>query len=132
MPLAAHGVAAAGAFFRIEQDPDATARRARQFYLDAMQHAPGMGWGGPAKGAHPAKPRNLPTQSFVHLDDLDDIAEREAELERRGVIWRAKIAAFEARGARLRAYRAAVLFGGPRPHPVFLRRYSPGQEKPGR
>ena len=32
----------------------------------------GRGWG-PAKGAHPPKPRNLPTQSFVHLDDLDDL-----------------------------------------------------------
>jgi|ERR1035437_41980 hypothetical protein len=103
-----------------------SARRVRQFCSDAM-HDPDMGgWGGPAKGAHPAKPRNLPTQSFVRLDDLDDLAEREAEFERLGVIWRAKGRAFEARCERLRAYRAAVIWRNPqRPQPAFVRRASP-------
>lgn len=60
------------------------------------------------------------------------LADREAELERRSVIWRAKGRAFEARRARLLAYRQAVLFGGRRPAPTFIRRFSPGQEKPRR
>jgi hypothetical protein len=110
----------------------ATARRERQFCLDAMHNWDTGGWGGPAKGAHPPKPRTLPQVTFVHPDDLDDIAEREAVARVQCEVFRAKGRAFDARRARLLAYREAVLFGGPRGQPVFIRRYSPGQEKPKR
>ena len=39
----------------------------------------------------------------MDLDALADLAEREAELERRSVVWRARGRAFEARRARLLA-----------------------------
>jgi hypothetical protein len=79
----------------------------------AYAYASGMGWGGPAKGAHTPRPRNLPGMHVVtHLDDMS-LAEREAELQARSVVWRAKIRAFEARHANLRAYRAALIWGAP-------------------
>lgn len=85
--------------------------------------AAGAGWGGPARGAHPAKSRNLPSaHAVVDLDDMS-LAEREAELQARSVGWRAKIAAFEARRARLLAYREAVIWGA-RPRPAFIWRVS--------
>lgn len=86
------------------------ARRVRQFCLDAM-HDPDMGgWGGPAKGAHPSKPRTLPqAPAAVNLDDLDDLAEREAELRARSEVWCAKLRTFTIRRANRCAYRTAVI-----------------------
>jgi hypothetical protein len=45
----------------------------------------------------------------VNLDDLDDPAEREAEFERRGVIWRAKLRTLSIRRANKCSSRAALI-----------------------
>ena len=80
--------------------------------------ASGMGWGGPAKGAHPPKPRNLPGAHVVVDPDDMSLAERETELRARSEVWRAKRRAFdlalEARRTRKCAYRAALIWGAAR------------------
>lgn len=76
--------------------------------------ASGAGWGGPARGAHPPRQRELPgAHAVVDLDDMS-LAEREAELQARSEVWRAKVRAFEARRARKCAYRAALIWGAAR------------------
>lgn len=85
--------------------------------------AGGFGWGGPARGAHPARSRNLPqvvkkTEEAMSDEELEAAfnAHWRADNER----WRAKNRALEARRDRLLAYRAAVIWGGQRPRPAFI------------